>query len=298
MRTWARQGTHRRVGYSRGFAIPSRQPHAHHLQRHPSRGVFGAVRCLTDARVREANEKYLASGFRREFAMLLRVPVVRTRHCRLTFKTRARGCMSGHRTRMVVSERRQPRTSSLKKVRQQSSHAALSQDVSRWPAPRCDLDLGGWTPSSFPHPDRRHAFSRPSTWRPGSAFCSSFSAVSRQGRAGGRAGVDFARGESTRRRDSGEVDPPEVSCSNIRPGVQKANADRKSDLSAKRNIGLLLARLHGWNKIVFVDDDITLSRTDNIARLAGQLDRHQVAGMIVRPVSRQFRGLPCSSAAG
>ena len=61
-----------------------------------------------------------------------------------------------------------------------------------------------------------------------------------------------------------------------------ANADRASDLSAKRNIGLLLARLHGWNKIVFVDDDITISRTGNIARLAAQLDRHQVAGMIVR----------------
>jgi hypothetical protein len=60
---------------------------------------------------------------------------------------------------------------------------------------------------------------------------------------------------------------------------QKANAYRISDLSAKRNIGLLLARLHGWNKVAFVDDDITLSRTDNIARLAGQLDDHQVAGM-------------------
>jgi hypothetical protein len=44
----------------------------------------------------------------------------------------------------------------------------------------------------------------------------------------------------------------------------------------------LLARLHGWNKIVFVDDDVTLSRTDNVARLAGQLDRYQMAGMIVR----------------
>jgi hypothetical protein len=32
---------------------------------------------------------------------------------------------------------------------------------------------------------------------------------------------------------------------------------------------------------VFVDDDVTLSRIDNIARLAGQLDRYQVAGMIV-----------------
>jgi hypothetical protein len=63
---------------------------------------------------------------------------------------------------------------------------------------------------------------------------------------------------------------------------RRANANRASDLSAKRNIGLLLARLHGWNKIVFVDDDVTLSRTDNVARLAGQLDRYQVAGMIVQ----------------
>jgi transcriptional regulator with XRE-family HTH domain len=42
-----------------------------------SRGVYGAVRCLTDARVREENEKYLADQFPdREFAVLLRVPVV------------------------------------------------------------------------------------------------------------------------------------------------------------------------------------------------------------------------------
>ena len=42
-----------------------------------SRGVFGAVRCLTDASVREENEKYLADRFPDgEFAILLRVPVV------------------------------------------------------------------------------------------------------------------------------------------------------------------------------------------------------------------------------
>jgi hypothetical protein len=42
-----------------------------------SRGVYGAVRCLTDARVREENEKYLAYRFPDpEFALLLRVPVV------------------------------------------------------------------------------------------------------------------------------------------------------------------------------------------------------------------------------
>jgi hypothetical protein len=42
-----------------------------------SRGVLGAVRCLTDARVREENEKYLAKRFPKgEFVMLLRVLVV------------------------------------------------------------------------------------------------------------------------------------------------------------------------------------------------------------------------------
>ena len=42
-----------------------------------SRGVLGAVRCLTDPSVREENEKYLADRFPGgEFAMLLRVPVV------------------------------------------------------------------------------------------------------------------------------------------------------------------------------------------------------------------------------
>lgn len=42
-----------------------------------SRGVLGAVRCLTDPAVRQENEKYLADKFPGgEFAMLLRVPVV------------------------------------------------------------------------------------------------------------------------------------------------------------------------------------------------------------------------------
>jgi hypothetical protein len=42
-----------------------------------SRGVFGAVRCLTDASVREENERYLADRFADDdFAMLLRIPVV------------------------------------------------------------------------------------------------------------------------------------------------------------------------------------------------------------------------------
>jgi hypothetical protein len=55
-----------------------------------------------------------------------------------------------------------------------------------------------------------------------------------------------------------------------------------SDLNLKRNLGLMLARLRGWLKIVFLDDDITLIRTDSFVRLAGQLENHQLAGMVCR----------------
>jgi hypothetical protein len=61
----------------------------------------------------------------------------------------------------------------------------------------------------------------------------------------------------------------------------KANGARTSDLSVKRNSGLLLAKLRGWRKIAFVDDDITLSARD-LGRIADQLDNQQFAGMMCR----------------
>jgi hypothetical protein len=61
----------------------------------------------------------------------------------------------------------------------------------------------------------------------------------------------------------------------------EVSGGRSSDLSTKRNVGLLLGRLRGWSKVIFVDDDITVSRTD-IARISAQLDTHQIAGMVCR----------------
>lgn len=58
----------------------------------------------------------------------------------------------------------------------------------------------------------------------------------------------------------------------------QASAHRSSDLSLKRNFGLLLARAMGWRKVAFVDDDITLTQTD-VARIAGQLDNYEIAAM-------------------
>jgi hypothetical protein len=63
---------------------------------------------------------------------------------------------------------------------------------------------------------------------------------------------------------------------------QEASARRTSDLSVKRNIGLLLGRLRGWNKILFVDDDISRFRPSDIERLTDYLDRHAVASMVSR----------------
>lgn len=64
--------------------------------------------------------------------------------------------------------------------------------------------------------------------------------------------------------------------------AQAACAGRSSDLSVKRNIGLLLGRLRGWDKILFIDDDIRGFLPADIERLAGCLDRHAVASMVSR----------------
>jgi len=59
-----------------------------------------------------------------------------------------------------------------------------------------------------------------------------------------------------------------------------ASFGRRTDLSVKRNLGLLVARMRGWRKVLFLDDDIVGVRTDDIQRLERQLDRHPVAGMV------------------
>lgn len=74
------------------------------------------------------------------------------------------------------------------------------------------------------------------------------------------------------------------------PPFVRASAGRSSDLSLKRNLGLLLARLHGWGKILFLDDDIGETVDDRqvalpvhtVRQIARQLNRFQVAGLACR----------------
>jgi hypothetical protein len=52
------------------------------------------------------------------------------------------------------------------------------------------------------------------------------------------------------------------------------------DLSLKRNLGLILARLVGWTKIMFLDDDIYGVTRDDVAALAAALEDHSVSALL------------------
>ncbi|HZC40271.1 MAG TPA: hypothetical protein VE343_06320 [Streptosporangiaceae bacterium] len=54
---------------------------------------------------------------------------------------------------------------------------------------------------------------------------------------------------------------------------------RRTDLSAKRNLGLLLSRLMGWERVAFLDDDIRVPDPADLRRAAGQLDVHVAVGL-------------------
>jgi hypothetical protein len=54
----------------------------------------------------------------------------------------------------------------------------------------------------------------------------------------------------------------------------------KSDLSVKRNIGLVLARLMGWTRLMFLDDDIYGVGQRDVTALAAALEGHSVGALI------------------
>lgn len=54
---------------------------------------------------------------------------------------------------------------------------------------------------------------------------------------------------------------------------------RDVDTSLKRNLGLLIAMLTGWKRILFLDDDIELPEPADLAAAAGLLRDHPVVGL-------------------
>ena len=42
--------------------------------------------------------------------------------------------------------------------------------------------------------------------------------------------------------------------------------EQRTDLSAKRNLGLMLSHMLGWERVVFLDDDIPVPDPDDLRR--------------------------------
>jgi hypothetical protein len=54
---------------------------------------------------------------------------------------------------------------------------------------------------------------------------------------------------------------------------------RPADIAYKRNLGLLIARLAGWQRMVFLDDDIAVPRPQELRYAAGLVGRYDAVGL-------------------
>lgn len=64
-------------------------------------------------------------------------------------------------------------------------------------------------------------------------------------------------------------------------GLPEACTARSTDLSMKRNIGLLLARMLGWEGVFFMDDDIRAIVPAELRRMVSMLGRYNSVGIRV-----------------
>jgi hypothetical protein len=55
--------------------------------------------------------------------------------------------------------------------------------------------------------------------------------------------------------------------------------EQRTDLSAKRNLGLMLSHMLGWERVVFLDDDIMVSEPKDLTNAVGLLDTHTAVGL-------------------
>jgi hypothetical protein len=62
--------------------------------------------------------------------------------------------------------------------------------------------------------------------------------------------------------------------------ISAASPGWNRDLSMKRNIGLVLAQLQGWTRLMFLDDDIYSVGEQDVAALAAALENHSVSALI------------------
>ncbi|UOX89645.1 hypothetical protein MUY14_03130 [Amycolatopsis sp. FBCC-B4732] len=79
--------------------------------------------------------------------------------------------------------------------------------------------------------------------------------------------------------DIDEVDPGLVPPFATDQLLRETRFQRPTDTSFKRNLGLLIAALAGWQRILFLDDDIDLPDTADLGVAAGLLGEFPVVGL-------------------
>jgi hypothetical protein len=108
--------------------------------------------------------------------------------------------------------------------------------------------------------------------------------------------ITLHSGKWTSAREAARQVPPETNliaidvpadAASLLPGLETSRllADtrfaRRSDVSVKRNLGLALCHMTGWDRIIFLDDDITVRDTGDLSRAAGLLDTHNAVGFFI-----------------
>jgi hypothetical protein len=76
--------------------------------------------------------------------------------------------------------------------------------------------------------------------------------------------------------DAAQLRLPELETSRLLAGTK---FERRTDLSTKRNLALVLSHKLRWERIVFLDDDIRVPNPRDLSKAAGLLDAHTAVGL-------------------
>jgi hypothetical protein len=108
------------------------------------------------------------------------------------------------------------------------------------------------------------------------ALCSQAASVAEAERLAHAAGIELVAIDMRRRRPARLL--PKFRTEKV---LARAEFADHRDTGAKRNLGLLLAHLLGWQRVFFLDDDITIPDPDDLLRAAQLLENYDVVGLPV-----------------
>lgn len=113
----------------------------------------------------------------------------------------------------------------------------------------------------------------------GKLDCTLLALCSKWSSAGEVAALKEAKGVRLITIDAGELPAGVLPAFRSCDKLAGSRFERRTDTSAKRNLGLLLSRLIGWNKVVFIDDDITVPEPMDLREAAGMTSYYAGVGL-------------------